>query len=53
MDAFAVHVIDGIAATATNTNHLDDTVLFLGLTEIQYIEIWSHILQFLILNTSI
>ena len=49
MDTFAIHVVDGIAATATNTNHLDDTVLFLGFTEIQYIEIWSHML--LILNS--
>ena len=50
VDAFAVHVVHGIAATATNTNHFDDAILFLGFTEIQYIEIWFHILLFLILS---
>ena len=45
MDAFAVHVIDGIAATATNTNHFDDAILFLGLAKIeQYVIIHNSIL---------
>ena len=34
VDTFAIHVVHSVTATATNTNHLDDAVLFFGLTEI-------------------
>ena len=34
VDAFAVHVVHGIAATAAYTNHLDDAFLLLGFTEV-------------------
>ena len=34
VDAFAVHVVDGIASTATYANDLDDAFLFFGLTEV-------------------
>ena len=34
--AFAVHVVYGIAASATYTDDLDDAVLFFGFAEIQY-----------------
>ena len=33
--AFAIHVVDRIAAASTNTNHLDDAVLLVGRSEIE------------------
>ena len=38
MDAFAVHVVDGIAATATDADNLDDTMFLLRLAEVEDIE---------------
>ena len=35
MDALAVHVVDSIAATATDTNHFNDTVFLIRLAEIE------------------
>ena len=35
VDAFAVHVVDGVAATATNTDDFDNAVLLLRLTEVE------------------
>ena len=35
MDAFAVHVIDGIAATAAYADDFDDAVFLLGLAEVK------------------
>ena len=35
VDAFAVHVVDGIAATSTNAYHLDYAILFLGLAKVE------------------
>ena len=34
VDSFAVHVVDSIAATTTNTYHLDDAVFFFGCAEV-------------------
>jgi hypothetical protein len=34
VDAFAVHVVHGIAATAAYTNDLNDAFLLLGFTEV-------------------
>jgi hypothetical protein len=34
MNAFTIHMVNGITTTATYTNHFDDAVLFLGLSEI-------------------
>lgn len=35
MDAFAVHVVHGVATATTDTDDLDDALLFVGLTEIK------------------
>jgi hypothetical protein len=34
MDTFAVHVVYGISTTATNTDHFNDTILFLWLAKV-------------------
>ena len=45
VDTLAIHVVDGITTTSTNTNHLDDAILFLGLAKIeQYVIIHNSIL---------
>ena len=41
--ALAIHVVDGIAATATNTNHLDDAVFLDGLAKVEQYVIVCHI----------
>ena len=35
VDAFAIHVVDGVATTSTNTNHLDDAIFFFGLAKVE------------------
>jgi hypothetical protein len=35
VDAFAIHVVDGITATASYTNHLDDAFLSFWLAEVE------------------
>ena len=39
VDALTIHVVDGITTSATDTNHLNDTVFLLGCTEIQNLNI--------------
>jgi hypothetical protein len=34
MDAFTIHVVDGVSAPATYTDHLDDALMWLGFVEI-------------------
>ena len=36
MDTFPIHVIDGIAATATYADDFNNAIFFFGLTEIEY-----------------
>ena len=46
MNAFAVHVVHGIAATAAYTDHLDDAVLFLEDLEVESLRILVFFLIF-------
>jgi hypothetical protein len=39
VDAFAVHVVDSVAATASYTNHLDDAMFLFGIAEVEDIDI--------------
>ena len=48
VDALAVHVVDGITATAAYADDLDDAVLLLRLTEVEDVYcVVCHILYFL------
>jgi hypothetical protein len=35
VDAFAIHVVHGIAAAAADTDYFDDAVLAFGLAEVE------------------
>ena len=39
MNALTIHVVDSIATTTTDTNHLDDAVLLLRCSEVQNLNI--------------
>ena len=39
VNTLTIHVVDGIAATSSHTNHLDDAVFFFGSPEVYYSEI--------------
>ena len=53
VDAFAIHVVDSIAATASYTNHLDDAFLSFWLAEVEQYVIIHTILIFVVLISKI
>ena len=43
VNTFTIHVVDSITATATDTNHLDDAIFFLGLAKVEQYIVVCHI----------
>ena len=39
MDAFTIHVVDGITASTTYTNHFNDTVFLLRCSEVKDLDV--------------
>ncbi len=48
VDTFTIHVVNGIAATASYTNHLDVAVLFCRLAEVEQYVVVHTIYNFTI-----
>jgi hypothetical protein len=49
VNAFTIHVVNGVATTASYTNHFDDAMILLGSSEVEDIEIHIvHMIEFTI-----
>ncbi len=48
MDSLSIHMVDGISTAATYTNHLDDTILFFWLSEVQWCIVCHNLFLFFV-----